>query len=86
MILYYRSQFKKDGVWYNDVTFSPVAVEQPNAHLFIETIDLDDDTRIIRVEKSEAMDNELGQILLLTQPRSGQWIGTTLMTEDKYHG
>lgn len=63
MILYYCAQIKENGIWHNDPTYSPIAVEQKQAHLLIEMVELDDDARLIRVEKSEAVKNNLGEIL-----------------------
>lgn len=73
MILYYRGQDRIDGVWCNDETFAPLAVKQEDAYLLIETMDLDDDTRLIRIEKSEAMDNAAGHILWVTPDNNGSW-------------
>lgn len=78
MILYYRLQIKKDGVWRNDETYSPAAVRQEEAHLLLGIMVLSDNERLIRIEESEAMDNSMGQILWIRVCPDGFWAGEVL--------
>lgn len=64
MIVYYRVQIKEEeeNCWINDPTYSPLAVQQDEAHSLIEMLELNDNERLIMIDKSEAMENNLGEI------------------------
>ena len=75
MILFYKSQIKENGVWCDDDTFTPLAVGDKNAQKLIETMQLDDNSRLIRIGEHEATHNCHGKILWLILETNGEWAG-----------
>lgn len=81
MILYYCLQIKEDGIWHNDETYLPIAVRQNEAHLLLEIMVWDDDERLIRIEKFEAVNNCHGRIFWARVDVFEQLVGVVLSVD-----
>ena len=73
MITYFKSQIKEDGAWRDDPTHTPIAVRRAEVHTLFDHLDLDDDTRMVRICQCEALGNNLGEIFWVTVNWYGGW-------------
>ncbi len=73
MITYFKSQIKEDGEWRDDPTHTPIAIRRAEVHILFDHLDLDDDTRMVRIRQCEALENNHGEIFWVTVNRYGGW-------------